>query len=138
MIKVEKFYPLILEAFEENKTFSFPIKGSSMKPMLKDDDVVTLAKIDTYKKGDILFYRREDGAFVLHRLNKIKNNTLYIVGDHQVALEAVKPEQLIGKVISYKKNNKDKIYNLRGIKYNIYKFLIKNKYIRYIFLHLFK
>ena len=74
MIKVEKFYPLILEAFNENKTFSFPVKGSSMRPLLKNDDVVTICKIDTYKVGDILFFRRDDGAFVLHRLRKIKND----------------------------------------------------------------
>ena len=134
MIKVEKFYPLMLEAFNENKTFSFPVKGTSMKPLLKNDYVVTLCKIEDYKIGDILFFRRDDGSFVLHRLRKIKNGILYIVGDHQVALEKVRDDQLIGKAINYKK--KDKIYNLKGVKYIIYKFIVKFKFIRYIFSHI--
>ena len=137
MIKVEKFYPLILEAFNENKTFSFPVKGSSMRPLLKSDYVVTICKIDTYKVGDILFFRRDDGAFVLHRLRKIKNDLLYIVGDHQVKLEEVRKDQLIGKVISYKKYN-NKTYNLKGVRYKFYKFIVKNKYVRFIFSHIYK
>ena len=138
MIKVEKFYPLILEAFNENKTFSFPIKGTSMRPLFKNDDIVTLDKVDSYKKGDILFYRRNDGSFVLHRLRKISDGVLYIVGDHQTPLEKVEESQLIGKVISYKKKNKDKIYYLKGVKYNIYKFIVKFKFIRYVFSHIYK
>ncbi|MCR5646785.1 MAG: S24/S26 family peptidase [Acholeplasmatales bacterium] len=137
MIKVEKFYPLLLEAFNENKTFSFPVKGSSMRPLLKNDDVVTLCKIDAYKVGDILFFRREDGAFVLHRLRKIKNGKLYIVGDHQVNLEEVREDQLIGKVIDYKKQN-NKVYYLKGVKYKFYKFIVKNKFVRRIFSHIYK
>ena len=137
MIKVEKFYPLILEAFNENKTFSFPVKGSSMRPLLKNDYVVTICKIDSYKVGDILFFRRDDGAFVLHRLRKIKNGILYIVGDHQTKLEEVRENQLIGKVINYKKYN-DKIYNLKGVKYNFYKLIVKSKFVRFIFSHIYK
>ena len=66
MIKVEKFYPLIEEAFQNGKTFSFPVKGTSMRPLLKNDDIVTLEKFDGNPKvGDILFYRRDNLQFVL-------------------------------------------------------------------------
>ena len=139
MIKVEKFYPLMLEAFEENKTFSFPVRGTSMRPLLKNGDVVTLEKFDLNPKvGDILFYRRKDLSFVLHRVRKIKNDKLYIVGDHQTPLELVSIADVIGKVINYKKNNKDKIYNMKGVKYNLYKFIVKFKLIRFIFAHIYK
>ena len=81
--------------------------------------------------------RRDDGAFVLHRLRKIKNDILYIVGDHQVKLEEVRKDQLIGKVICYKKHN-NKTYNLKGVRYKFYKFIVKNKYVRFIFSHIYK
>jgi len=139
MIKVEKFYPLMLEAFMEDKTFSFPVKGTSMRPLLKNGDVVTLKKFDSNPKiGDILFFRRPDGAFVLHRLRKIKNGKLYIVGDHQTALEEVLYENVIATAINYKKSNKDKIYNMKGVKYKFYKFIVKFKIVRFIFMHLYK
>ena len=137
MIKLELLYPLMLEAFNENKSFSFPVKGTSMRPMLKNDDVVTIVSINNYKKGDILLYKRLDESFVLHRVRKIKNNRLYIVGDHQTGLEEVNYNQVIAKVINYKKNNKDKVYNLKGVKYNLYKFIVKFKIIRFIFSKIF-
>ncbi len=137
MIKLELLYPLMLEAFNENKSFSFPVKGTSMRPMLKNDDVVTIVSINNYKKGDILLYKRLDESFVLHRVRKIKNNKLYIVGDHQTGLEEVNYNQVIAKVINYKKNNKDKVYNLKGVKYNLYKFIVKFKIIRFIFSKIF-
>lgn len=139
MIRVEKFYPLMLEAFEENKTFSFPVKGTSMRPFLKNGDIVTLKKFDGNAKiGDVLFYRRDDMSFVLHRVRKIKNNKLYIVGDHQTPLEEVSYDKIIATTINYKKSNKDKIYNMKGIKYSLYKFIVKFKIIRYIFAHIYK
>jgi phage repressor protein C with HTH and peptisase S24 domain len=137
VIRVEKFYPLMVEAFNENKTFSFPVKGSSMRPLFKNDYVVTLKKIDDYKIGDILFFRRDDGAFVLHRLIRIDKDALYIVGDHQIGLERVRKDQLIGKVIDYKKYN-NKIYYLKGVKYKFYKFIVKFKIVRFIFSHIYK
>lgn len=139
MIKLEKFYPLIIEAFNDNKTFSFPIKGKSMRPLLKNDDIVTIKKIDNdIKKGDILLYKRNDDSFVLHRLNKIKKNHYLIVGDHQTKIDLVEYNQLIGKVINYQKKDIDKIYYMKGVRYNFYKFIVKFKFIRYIFSHIYK
>ncbi len=139
MIKVEKFYPLMLEAFEEGKTFSFPVKGTSMRPLLKNGDIVTLKKFDgNAKVGDILFFRRKDLAFVLHRVRKIKDGKLYIVGDHQTGLEEVLYDMVIGIAINYKKAKKDKIYNMKGVKYSLYKFIVKFKIVRYIFAHTYK
>ena len=100
---------------------------------------MTIIKVDNnIKKGDIVFYQREDKSFILHRIRKIKNNIYYIVGDHQTKLEEVSYSQMIGVVINYKKNNKDKIYNLKGVKYNLYKFIVKFKFIRFIFSHIYK
>ena len=139
MIKVELFYPLMLEAFNDNKTFTFPIKGTSMRPFLKNGDTVTLKKKDdNYKKGDIVFFKRKDDSFVLHRIRKIKGDILYIVGDHQTPLEEVNKSDLIGIVVDYKKKDKDKIYYLKGVKYNIYKFIVKFKFVRFIFSHIYK
>ena len=42
MIKVETFYPLILDSFKEGKSFTFPVKGTSMRPLFKSGDIVTI------------------------------------------------------------------------------------------------
>lgn len=135
MATMEMIYPLILDAFSNNLNFSFPINGTSMQPLLHKDNVVTLSKIDTVKKGDIILFKRDNGQFVLHRLNKIKKDEYIFVGDHQTKLEyGVRFDQLIGKVICYRKNNKT--YQLKGFKYFLYKNLIKYKSFRKILLFL--
>lgn len=131
MIRVEDFYPLILEAFENEKTFTFPIHGTSMQPLLHTNDLVILEKIATLKKGDIVLFRRENGQFVLHRLRRIKKDSYTFVGDHQVKEEkGIQFNQCIGKVIAYKKQGKEKQYNLKGFRHSLYTFLVRFKLFR--------
>ncbi len=133
MIKVEKFFPLMLEAFAEDKTFTFPINGTSMQPLLHTNDLVTLEKISLIKKGDIIFYLRDNGQFVLHRVRKVNKDSLIFVGDHQTKLEKnVRFNQCIGKAISYEKVGKGRKYNLNSFKYSLYKCLVRIKLFRYI------
>lgn len=131
MIKMEDMYPLILEAFKQNKTFSFPVHGTSMQPMLHTQDIVEIEEIKQYKKGDIILYRRENGQFVLHRVRKIKKDILYFVGDHQTKVEkGILPNQCIGKVISYKKKKNNKTYKLHNFSYCLYCFLVRIRLFR--------
>lgn len=131
MIRVEDFYPLILEAFEKGKTFTFPVNGKSMQPLLHANDLVEITAIESVHVGDIILYRRENGQFVLHRVRRIQPEGYTFVGDHQVVVEkSIAFSQLIGKVISYKKQGKDKQYLLKGIRYRIYKFLVRFKMFR--------
>ena len=139
MIKLEKIYPLMLEAFSLDKTFSFPIKGTSMLPLLRTDDVVTIKKIENdIQKGDILLFKRNDGSFILHRVNIIKKDYYLIVGDHQTKKEKVLFDQIISKVINYQKKKNNKTYYMKGIRYSLYKFIVKFKFIRFIFSHIYK
>ena len=138
--KMKDLYPLILESFEHDMTFTFPVHGTSMRPMLYDNDLVTIKKIDSsLNKGDIVLFKRDSGEFVLHRIRSInKDCTFNIVGDHQTMLEKnVRLDQMIGKVIEYKLIKKNKTYNLKSFKYKLYKLLIKSKCFRYIFAKIF-
>lgn len=138
MNKMEDLYPLILDAFSKDLVFTFPIHGTSMLPLLRTNDLVTLKKIDRpLSIGDIVLFRRFDGSFVLHRIRYIKENQYTIVGDHQIPLEKnVSKNQIIGYVISYTK--KDKVHNMKGLRYRIYKCLVKSSFIRGVFGRLYK
>lgn len=130
-MRIEQIYDLMIESFKENKTFSFPINGTSMQPLLHKNDLVELTDKFEIKKNDILFYKRLDNTYVLHRVVKIKGDVLYIVGDHQVKKEIVYDNQVIAKAISYTKKNKK--YFLKGFKYKIYLFTLKFYIIRKIY-----
>ena len=123
MINCQEFYPLILEAFQNNLDFVMPIKGTSMLPFLCTKDKVTLTKITELKKHDLVFYRRKNGQFVLHRIYKIKKDGFVLLGDHQINKEyPIYPEQIIAKVKKVYIAKKSKTFELKGFKYRMYLF----------------
>ena len=51
------------------------------------------------KKGDIVFYQRESGQFVMHRIQRVRPEGYYIIGDNQTVIEGpVAREQIFGIV----------------------------------------
>lgn len=108
-VSLNEMYPLILTQLEEGGTVSFKPKGTSMLPTIRQGiDEVTISKLDTKpKRLDILFYRRENGQFVLHRLKKIKNGAYLIRGDHQFEYEhGITDKHIIGVVTEIRRGEK--------------------------------
>ncbi len=97
--------PIIEEQLDSGGSAVFAIHGTSMKPMMKDRiDSVRIIKPTEIKKYDIIFYRRDDGTFVLHRVVGIKDGGFVCRGDNQIIDEfPVKPESVIGIVTDYTK-----------------------------------
>ena len=88
-LRIAEILPFIEEAFRDGKTFTIPITGTSMLPLLvAGRDAVTLSMPDfPLEKGDLPLYRRGDGSFVLHRVVKIENGLYTMCGDNQFLLE---------------------------------------------------
>jgi hypothetical protein len=103
----------------------FP-KGVSMRPLIvQGRDSVVLKRNDkeAAKKHDIAFYRRENGAFVLHRVMKVhKDGTFDMCGDNQFEIErGIGREQIIGYVsVIYRK---DRAISVSSPMYKLYVFL---------------
>ena len=79
------------------------ISGNSMAPFLVHGrDTVYLAKLTRkVKKGDVLLYRRNSGAYILHRVYKIDKDSYTMVGDAQTWLESgIKDAQIIAVMTS--------------------------------------
>lgn len=92
--------PFIEEAFNRGLDFQIPITGTSMNPLLyQNRDFVKIIKPQLpLNLGDIPLYRRNDGAFVLHRVVGIKDNGEYVMcGDNQFILEyGITDKNIIG------------------------------------------
>lgn len=99
-LNMETLLPFIEEAFNRGVDFQIPITGTSMNPLLyqKRDFVKIVKPVLPLKLGDIPLYRRNDGAFVLHRVVGIKENGEYIMcGDNQFLLEyGITDKNIIG------------------------------------------
>ncbi len=105
-IELSELYPLMDEVISAGGTFRFYPRGTSMLPLLvQGSDSVVLGSAADIKIGDAVFYRREDGAFVLHRLVGIHNGLYTMSGDHQgLSMEhGIRPEQVLFKMVGFYK-----------------------------------
>jgi hypothetical protein len=79
--------------------------GYSMYPMFvpgRDYAILQQADPASYKRGDVVLYRRTGGMLVLHRIWKNTKQGFYMVGDNQVEVEGpLDPSQMIGKLIAF-------------------------------------
>lgn len=85
------------------------VLGSSMAPFLiHDRDLVYFRRIDRkLHRGDICFFQRNSGAYVLHRIYKIRGSDYYFVGDNQTDIEGpIDRKQIFGIVFKVKRKDK--------------------------------
>ena len=120
-VRLEQMYPVMKEMLDNGGTVNFPPHGTSMMPMLHNDgDKVMIKKPDgELKKYDLPLYRRDNGAFVLHRIVRKPENGIYTMcGDNQWVLEkGVRNDQIIGVVVSFTRKGREisaenKLYKL--------------------------
>ncbi len=119
-VSLNELYPIIKEKLDNGGAVMLPITGVSMRPLLVwGRDSVEIVKSDSYKKGDIIFYRRDDGNFVLHRIVG-KNEQGYILcGDNQTAKEyGICDRHIIAVVKSI--TRKGKTFSVEKCSYKIY------------------
>ena len=65
------------------------ISGNSMSPFLVHGrDTVFLTRVKRpLRRGDIVLYRRQNGAYILHRICAVEGNAFTAVGDAQTETE---------------------------------------------------
>lgn len=119
-INLIEIYPIIKEKIDNGGTVQLPITGKSMRPLLVwGRDTVEIVKCDNPKKGDIIFYLRDNGQFVLHRIIGTDENGYILCGDNQWVKEyGIKDHNIIAVVRSI--TRKGKVVQVTNIPYRIY------------------
>ena len=105
-IDTREYVAVLKEMVEEGHEVSMTVAGTSMEPfLLHGRDKIYFRKPEgTIKKGDMVFYQRESGAYVMHRVMKVKRQQYYMAGDHQTFLEGpIEKKQIFAKVVSVEK-----------------------------------
>ena len=104
-VTIEALMPIISEQLLDGKQPIIPIKGTSMRPFyLSGRTFVELAKPHDLKKKDAVLYLNNHGNYILHRIIKIKEDTLVIRGDALKKKEYVKKENVIAKITRHQHN----------------------------------
>lgn len=102
-IELRDLEPFIETVFASGSRLMFYPKGRSMEPFLHDrrEKIVLVrpAEKGDYRKGDIIFYKRENGSFILHRIVGERRDGFVLCGDAQTVREfGIRPDQVIARV----------------------------------------
>lgn len=96
--------PVIREVTAKGEEFELKPRGQSMLPTIKEGrDTVILSRAEPpYRRGDLLFFCRENGAPVLHRVvDFTADGKLVIRGDAQFYTETIDESQVVAAVKRY-------------------------------------
>ena len=77
------------DILKKQGTLIFTPHGNSMQPLLQNgkNPVVLLPITKPLQKGDVPFYKRPNGQYVLHRIVRVRKHSYDLCGDNQSALE---------------------------------------------------
>ena len=99
----------LLDLLEETEAVPLVISGGSMTPFLVHGrDTVYLSKPEEpFHRGDMLLYRRDNGAYVLHRVYRVEGDRFTMVGDAQTQLEPdIRRDQILARVTAVRRKGK--------------------------------
>lgn len=99
----------IIALLEHCDAVPLTITGSSMSPFLiHGRDTVYLSKPDRpLRKGDMIFYRRDNGRYILHRIYRVDSDRYWLVGDAQTGIEpGIRSDQVIALVTAVRRKDK--------------------------------
>lgn len=97
----DAYLSTLRDLVNEGKDVRLLISGSSMSPFLvhKRDSIIFSKPNRELKRGDMVFYQRENGQFVMHRILWTKPEGLYLIGDAQKEIEGpINPSQVFGLI----------------------------------------
>lgn len=122
-VDTREYVGVLKEMVEQGHEVSMIISGVSMEPfLLHNRDKIYFRKPDEpIKKGDMVFFQRETGAYVMHRVMKVKKRQYYMAGDHQTFLEGpIEEKQIFAKVVSVERDGvwlteEDKLWKFYAI-----------------------
>ncbi len=106
----EKLMDMIKLSFQQGHGIWITINGSSMEPFLqhgRDRAYITELSIGDIKKGEIVLFQRDSHELVLHRVHRILQKDIYVLGDAQKWIEGpINVEHIIGVVKKIERNGK--------------------------------
>lgn len=101
-----------VETLESKGVLAFVPHGNSMWPFLKNGKqtvIIEKKPAQRLKPLDVVFYKRNDGAFVLHRIVQVIDGGYLTRGDSLFTIETISEESVFGVMQGFYKG-KDFVY----------------------------
>ena len=90
---------------------SFPCRSraAACRPFLchRRDYIYFTRPEEELKRGDMVFYQRDSGQYVMHRIWKVRPEGYYMVGDAQTQIEGpLRREQIFARIVRVKRKGR--------------------------------
>ena len=108
-VDTREYVSVLREIAEEGKVVPMLIAGSSMAPFLcHNRDYIYFTKPEReLRRGDMVFYQRDSGRYVMHRIYRVKHEGYYMVGDAQTQIEGpLRRDQIFAVITQVKRAGK--------------------------------
>ena len=109
-VDIDEYLPVLIDIINTGEDVSLLISGNSMLPFLIDKrDTIIISKPDgNFYKGQMVFYQRVNGQYIMHRIHHIdKDGHLYLVGDAQTIIEGpIMSKQVFGVIHKVRRKGK--------------------------------
>lgn len=101
IVDIHAYLPVLIDLVNQGESVSLTITGGSMTPFLVHGrDQIRFQKPDRpLKRGDMAFFQRRNGDYIMHRVLRVSDDGYYFVGDGQQVIEGpIAPEQIFGHI----------------------------------------
>lgn len=102
IVDIDAYMPVLRELLAQGQSVSLTVTGESMSPFLRHGrDQIRLAAVTAPpQRGDMVFFRRHNGQYIMHRvLRRMPDGNYAIIGDGQQQVESpIAPEQIFAVV----------------------------------------
>ena len=121
-LTMQQMAEFVISTIDAGGTCQLVVTGPSMSPTLqpvRDSVYLTAIRDRSFKKGDIVFYRRDCDHYVLHRIVKRKKDGTYgLNGDGQTQIEWIQKEQILAVVTAFERKGKN--VPVQSLRYRLY------------------
>ena len=110
VLDTREYVAVLREIVEQGGEAGMTIWGSSMAPFLiHGRDRIFFSTPDRpLRRGDMVFYRRDSGQFVMHRICRVTKDGYDMVGDGQTNIErGIRREQIFARVTRVKRKGRE-------------------------------
>lgn len=108
-VDIHEFVSMLRKLTEEGNEVSMMVSGNSMTPFLVHHrDYIKFKKPEgDLHRGDMVFYRRKNGQYIMHRVWKCGPDGYYIIGDNQTDIEGpIAREQIFALITMVNRKGK--------------------------------
>ena len=109
LVDTAEYVGVLRGLVEEGHEVSMLVSGSSMSPFLIHlRDTIYFKKPDRpLRAGDIVFYQRDSGQYVMHRILRVRGDAYDIIGDAQIEIErGVRRDQIFAVITRIRRKGK--------------------------------